>query len=147
MENKTKRDEVIEVVNKLFIYTDYQHWSKLLAEVLTETVYFDMSSLGAGAGKKLKATEIADMWKAGFAGIDAVHHQSGNFLVTFKKDALEADVFCYAIASHFKSTATQGKTREFVGNYDLHVVLTDLGWRIDSFTYNVKYINGNAELK
>jgi hypothetical protein len=146
MENKSKRDEVIEVVNKLFIYTDYQQWDKLLAEVLTDNVHFDMASLGAGEAKTLTAIEITNMWRVGFAGIDAIHHQSGNFLVSFKSDAVEADVFCYAIASHFKKAAKQGQTREFVGSYDLHCVLTDKGWRIDSFKYNVKYVSGNGDL-
>ncbi|SKC71597.1 nuclear transport factor 2 family protein [Ohtaekwangia koreensis] len=147
MENKSKRDEVIELATKLFIYTDYQWWDKLLEEVLTENVWFDMSSLGAGAGKNLSAKEICDMWKAGFAGIDAVHHQAGNFLVDFKSEAIEAKVLCYAIALHYKKAATQGNTREFVGSYDLHCVLTDKGWRIDSFTYNIKYSNGNVDFK
>lgn len=146
MEAKSKRDEIIEVVNKLFIYTDQQLWSKLIKEVFTGSIVFDMSSLGAGEPKKITSKEVCDMWQAGFEGIDAIHHQSGNFLVTFKDEG-NADVFCYATASHFKNAATQGKTRQYVGSYDLHAVLTDLGWRLDSFKYNVKYIDGNASLK
>src|SRR3954469_1158666 len=147
METKSKRDEVIEIVHKLFIYTDYQQWDKLTAEVFKETVHFNMESLGAGPAKEMTATEICEAWKNGFAGIDAIHHQAGNVLVDFKTQDTEADVFCYAIASHFKNSATQGKTREFVGSYDLHLVFTDLGWRIDGFTYNLKYTVGNVEFK
>ncbi|HEY9005902.1 MAG TPA: nuclear transport factor 2 family protein [Ohtaekwangia sp.] len=147
MENKSKRDEVVELVNKLFIYTDYHQWNKLLEEVLTESIWFDMSSLGAGEGKSVPAKDICAMWEKGFEGIDAVHHQAGNHLVRFASEPIEANVFCYAIALHYKKAATQGSIREFVGSYDLHCVLTDKGWRIDSFTYTVKYINGNADLK
>lgn len=147
MENKSKRDEIIEVVTKLFIYTDYQSWDKLLEEVLTEQVWFDMASVGGGEGKKISAKDICQMWKTGFTGIDAVHHQAGNYLVDFHAEAIEATVFCYAIALHYKKSATQGNTREFVGSYDLHCVLTDKGWRIDSFKYNVKYVNGNVDFK
>ena len=146
MESKSKYDELIELANKLFIYTDYQQWDKLLSEVFTEEVWFDMSSLGAGDPKNFSAIEICNMWKSGFAGIDAVHHQSGNFLVKFPSDDT-ADIFCYAIALHYKKDATQGKTREFVGSYDLKAVYTDIGWRLKSFRYNVKFVNGNAELK
>ncbi len=85
------------------------------------------------------------MWESGFAGIDAVHHHSGNFLVTVNGEA--ATVFCYAIASHYKAAATQGQTREFVGSYDLGLQRTPGGWRINSFRYNVKYTRGNIELK
>jgi hypothetical protein len=146
MELKSKHDSVIELVNKLFVYTDFQYWDKLLKEVFKEEVRFDMSSVGAGPVKTLKATEICNMWRDGFKEIDHVHHQSGNFIVDFKGD-IEANIFCYAIAVHYKESAANGKTREFVGSYDLHASLTDLGWRLDGFRYHLKYINGNKELK
>jgi len=145
MEIKSKRDEIIELASKLFIYTDYQQWDKLLSEVFKETVHFDMKSISGHAPEKLKAVDICSMWREGFAGLDAVHHQAGNFLVNFQADETTAIVFCYAIASHFKKSAPKSKTREFVGSYEFHVVLTDEGWRIDSFIYNLKYVNGAIE--
>src|SRR5690349_851509 len=135
MENKSKHDEIIELVNKLFVYTDYQQWDKLIKEVFTEDVLFDMSSMGAGDPKRLKAMAICQMWAEGFKGIDHVHHQSGNFIVKFK-EGIAAEIFCYAIAVHFKKSATKGNSREFVGSYDLHASFTDIGWRLDSFKYN-----------
>lgn len=146
MEARSKHDELIELANKLFIYTDNQNWAKLLADVFTDDVTFDMSSLGAGAARKMTAKEICDMWKAGFGGIDAVHHQSGNYLVDFTSSD-SAEIFCYAIAIHFKKSATLGTTRQFVGSYNLHAVLTDVGWRLDGFKYNLKFVDGNADLK
>jgi hypothetical protein len=146
MELKSKREEIVELVNKLFVYTDSRQWQRLLENVFMKEVLFDMSSAGAGPAKALRAEAICDMWNNGFAGIDQVHHQSGNFIVDFKSDT-EAEVFCYAIASHYKKAATQGKTREYIGSYALHASLTDLGWRLDGFKYNLKYINGNTELK
>lgn len=85
------------------------------------------------------------MWRTGFQGLDAIHHQAGNFLVDFETEENAAMVFCYAIASHYKQSAAKSKIREFVGSYELHVVLTDEGWRIDSFIYNLKYSNGSIE--
>lgn len=146
METKNKYDELIELANKLFIYTDYQQWDKLLSQVFTKEITFDMSSLGAGDAKKMKATEVCDMWKSGFASVDNVHHQSGNFLIDFQS-ADNAEIFCYAIAIHFRKSATKGNTREFVGSYNLHAVLTDIGWRLDGFRYNLKFINGNTDLQ
>jgi hypothetical protein len=144
MEPFTTREQIIEIVNRLFVYTDYREWQKLQMEVFTPTVLFDMSSLGAGAPQDQTAAEICTMWESGFAGIDAVHHHSGNFMVTVNGEA--ATVFCYAIASHYKAAATQGQTREFVGSYDLGLEQTAGGWRINSFRYNVKYTRGNKEL-
>jgi hypothetical protein len=146
MDLKSKREEIVELVNKLFVYTDAQQWSKLLKEVFKETVKFDMSSMGAGPAKEISAASVCDMWRNGFSNIDQVHHQSGNFIVDFKGD-IEADIFCYAIASHFKRSAKKGNTREFVGSYELHASFTDQGWRLDSFKYNLKYVGGNEELK
>ena len=67
------RDEIIEVVNKLFVYTDGQEWNKLLQEVFSDKIDFDMSSLG-GEKSTLTAEAICEIWRNGFAGIDSVNH-------------------------------------------------------------------------
>lgn len=139
----TIREQIVEVVNKLFVYTDAQEWEKLQQEVFTEQVLFDMSSIG---GKEMVTTavNICQIWKEGFTGIDAVNHLAGNYLINIKDEM--ADVFAYATATHYKQAATQGKTREFVGTYNLHLTLYEYGWRIDQFRYNLKYATGNLEL-
>lgn len=140
----TPREQIIEIVNKLFIYTDHRKWQKILDEVFAETVLFDMASMGGEKAKTLPAKAICDMWQTGFEGLDAIHHQAGNYIVTLGEGT--ADVYAYAIASHFKSAATQGKTREFVGSYQIHLVKGTTGWRISKFKYNLKYSHGNLEL-
>jgi hypothetical protein len=144
MNHFSVREQIIEIVNKLFVYTDYQEWDKLINEVFTEEIQFDMTSLG-GEAKKMAAKEVCEVWQKGFEGLDAVNHLAGNHLVTINEQA--ADVFAYATATHYKSSATQGKTREFVGSYNLHLIYTEQGWRIDVFKYNLKYMNGNIEFK
>jgi SnoaL-like domain len=140
----TIREHIVEVVNKLFVYTDNRQWERLLDEVFTEAVMFDMSSAGSGDPVTLPAKEICNMWEKGFQGIDAVHHQAGNYLVTINNT--EASLYAYAIAIHYKQSATKGKTREFVGSYDLILNLQSRGWRISSFRYNLKYTSGNTDL-
>jgi hypothetical protein len=146
MEAKSKQDEVIEIVNKLFIYTDDGQWNKILSEVFTEKVFFDMSSMSREKGSELKATAICDAWKEGLKDIDSVHHHAGNYLIKFKEEETQADVLCYAIATHYKESVRGEKTRTFTGSYDFHLVLTDYGWRIDVFRFNLKYITGNKSL-
>ena len=143
--NFTEREQIIEVVNRLFIYTDYLEWEKLQTEVFAENVILNMESLGAGPATTVTGKAITEMWEEGFSGIDAIHHQAGNYLVDINGG--EANVFAYAIATHYKKDAVNGNVREFVGSYDLHLVQTENGWRIDSFKYNVKYLNGNLDLK
>lgn len=140
----TLREQIVETVHKLFIYTDSRQWNQLQDEVFTESVHFDMSSLGNEASQ-MTSKSICEQWEKGFAGLTAVNHLAGNILVTLKDE--QADVFAYATATHYKSSATLGKTREFVGTYDLHFINTPQGWRIDRFKYNLKYMNGNLELK
>ncbi len=137
------KEEIIEVVNKLFVYTDYKEWDKLQQEVFADVVDFDMSSLGGDVAKKT-SRQICEEWDKGFEGLDAVNHLAGNYIVEIKND--EAIVFAYATATHYKESAVNGKTREFVGSYKLHLVKTDDLWKINSFKYNLKYANGNLEL-
>lgn len=139
------REEIIETVNKLFIYTDSQNWDALQSEVFTEKVFLDMTSLGGNASD-LKSIEICDMWQEGFKELDAINHLAGNYLVELVSDN-EAEVFAYATATHFKDSAANGKTREFVGTYNFKLKKLENGWRLYSFVYNLKYANGNLELK
>jgi hypothetical protein len=137
------RDEIVEVINKLFVYTDMQEWEKLQEEVFSNDVQFDMSSVG-GVNKETTSKEICEMWKQGFEGIDAVNHLAGNYLVSIH-DTI-ATVFAYATATHFKKAATNGNTREMVGTYNIRLMRHGVGWRIYEFTYNLKYATGNANL-
>lgn len=147
MENQliTDKIELQELSNKLFMYVDAQQWEKVMNEVFTENVWFDMQSAGAGAPKSIAAEDICSMWRDGFAGLDAVHHQGGQYLIEVHSN--EANIFAYAVAFHFKRSATNGKTRTFVGSYELKAIRTESGWRLNQFKYNLKYIDGNATLE
>jgi len=143
MITKSVREEIIETINKLFIYTDMQDWEKLQAEVFSHDVMFDMSSLG-GKKAEITAREICETWEKGFKGIDAINHLAGNYLVTINDNI--ATVFAYATATHYKASAINGKTREFTGTYHIQLMKHSIGWRIYSFKYDLKYMTGNADL-
>jgi hypothetical protein len=135
---------IAETVTKLFVYTDQRRWNDLLAHVLTAEVDFDMSAFGDTAGPRT-AQAIVDGWRQGFQGLDAVHHQAGNYIVDV--DGNRAKVHADAIAMHSKNAATKGKTRTFVGSYDIGLTRTGDGWRIDAFAYHLKFIDGNVDLE
>jgi hypothetical protein len=143
MEHYSTRDQIIEKVNQLFIFTDDQLWDELRNQVFADKVAFDMTSVG-GENGIMTSQEICDTWQKGFEGIDQINHLAGNHLVTI--GAREASVFCYATATHYKTAAKNG-TCEFVGTYDIHLILGDNGWRVDQFRYNLKYTSGNLELQ
>ncbi len=52
------------------MYTDSRQWQKLLDEVFTGSVLFDMSSAGGGEPATISAKEVCDKWEKGFEGID-----------------------------------------------------------------------------
>ena len=139
------RLELTELANKLFMYCDAQQWQRLLDEVFLQTIWFDMSSAGGNKPQQLDASDICKLWADGFAGLDAIHHQAGHYLINLSGD--KADIFAYAVATHYKKSATKGTTRSFVGSYDLKAQLTDRGWRLSQFKYNLKYIDGNISLE
>lgn len=139
------KSELTELANKLFMYTDSRDWQKLLDEVFTEYVDFNMSSAGGGTPQQLKAPEICKTWKLGFHDIDVVHHQAGHYVITVNESI--ADIYAYAVATHYKKAATMGLTRSFTGSYNLQATLTEQGWRISAFKYNLKYIEGNIGLE
>ena len=141
----TDRESIIEVVNKLFIYTDNKQWDKLIAEVFTDSVDFDVTSLGGEHNPNKSAQNICADWKEGLQDIDAVNHLAGNYLVTIDTD--NASVFCYATATHYKANAKQGNTREFVGTYKIGLVKHSDVWRLNRFRYDLKYASGNMSLE
>ena len=146
MEQEIKdKIELTEVANKLFMYTDERQWQLLLDEVFTDEIEFDMSSLSGQPSQQMKAIAVCEMWKTGFAGIDHVHHQAGHYVIDVKQD--EADIFGYAVAWHYKKDTTAGHTRSFTGSYDLRAKRTKQGWRLTTFKYNFKFVEGNVELK
>jgi hypothetical protein len=144
MTQYTEREQVVEVINRLFYYTDYQQWDQLIGEVFAEAVVMDMTSLGASGVETLSSKQICENWKAGFKDLDAVHHQAGNHMIDIQGN--EARVKSYAIASHFKKNTKNGTTREFIGSYDFHLLKSNGQWRIDQFRFNLKYMAGNPEL-
>ena len=143
MQPELDKIELTELANKLFMYCDSFQWHKMQDEVFTEEVWFDMTSAG-GDARKLRAIEICDMWMQGLSPLDAVHHQAGHYIITVEKN--KADIYGYAVATHFKKSAQNGSTRTFVGSYDLKAEKTIKGWRLNQFKYNLKFLEGNVNM-
>jgi len=74
-----------------------------------------------------------------------VHHQIGNFRVSINGD--EATVFCYGVAYHYRPVKTGNSVRRFVGSYDLGLRRVEGTWKIHSFRFNAKFVDGNLTLE
>jgi hypothetical protein len=139
------KTELTELANKLFMYCDAKQWDQMLKEVFTTAIWFDASSAGAGEPRNMDAKDVCKMWDDGFSGLDAIHHQAGHYLITVQSDT--ADVFGYAVATHYKKETTKGNTRTFTGSYDLKAERSPHGWRLSQFKYNLKYMEGNISME
>ena len=138
-----EKDQIIETINNLFICTDNRDWPSV-ENCFADKVHFDMTSMGAENVEVLEPKQITKMWQEGLASLDAVHHQASNYKVEIKEN--NAITFCYGIASHFKKTDSDDNTRTFFGSYNFHLSKFNNDWKIDSFRFNLKYIDGNINL-
>jgi hypothetical protein len=134
---------VLDATRRLFILTDEKDWNAVRS-AFTPTVHFDMTSLAGGAPQVLPAETIVQGWEQGLQNLTAVHHQTGNELVTVHGD--QAHVFCYGIALHHRTTPDRTYTRRFVGSYDLDLVKVSGTWKISGFTFHLKFIDGDVEI-
>lgn len=139
-----EKEAVIETIIRLFVSTDRRDWEGV-RDSLADRVMFDMSSLGGAEAAVTDATTIIEGWEKGLRPLRAIHHQAGNFLVDL--DGGRATAFCYAIASHYLPNASGQNTRVFVGSYDFGLKKESGRWRIDTFRFNLKYIDGNRQLE
>ena len=141
----TAERDITDCIVRLFLATDRRDWDGVRA-CLTDTVHFDMTSLAGGEPADVPAEQIVAGWTQGLAPIESVHHQAGNFRITVRGG--EADAFCYGIALHYRRTASGCNTRTFVGSYDFKLATDDDdAWRITSFRFNLKFLDGNVTLE
>jgi hypothetical protein len=127
---------VEDAVNELFLATDLKDWDRVKTAFASE-VDFDMTSLAGGRPSTMTPQAIADAWAEGLGPVQAVHHQTGNFVVRVDGDAAAAS--CYGTATHYKPEEAKRLTY-FVGSYDFHLVRSSSGWKIDRFRFNKKYV-------
>ena len=138
------RLDVIAAVNRLFLATDARDWDAV-RRVFADRVMFDMTSVAGGEPQTLTPAQIASGWETGLKPIEAIHHQTGNFEVAINGD--RADVSCYGIAYHYRKTKSGRNTRTFVGSYDFRLNQSTGTWKIESFRFNLKFIDGNLTLE
>ncbi len=139
-----ERQNVVDVITRLFVGTDKRDWESV-KNLFERHVLFDMTSLNGGRPATLTPEQIVDGWEAGLEPIKHVHHQTGNFLITINGPSAHA--FCYGIAYHYRETKSGRNTRVFVGSYDFDLRRHDEDWKLSSFKFNLKFIDGNPQLE
>jgi hypothetical protein len=139
-----EKDRIIDTINQLFISTDKRDWPGV-RRCFADSVLFDMTSLAGGKPTPMTPEQISAVWEQGLRPIESIHHQAGNYRVDIHGE--QATAFCYGIALHYRRTRSGQNTRTFVGSYDFHLLRLEGRWRIDSFRFNLKFLDGNLELE
>lgn len=135
---------VEDAVVRMFVATDERDWPTL-EDCFTNPFTLDMTSLAGGDPAETAPADVARAWADGFRPLDHVHHQIGNLRA--EVDGNRAKVACYGVAFHHRAKATGGKTRVFVGTYELDLLAFPDRWRIDRLVFRLKFIDGNLELE
>lgn len=138
------RSTVRETALALFVRTDKRDWVGV-RKVFADKVRFDTKSMDGAEPTMRKADEIVAGWQEGLADLDAIHHQIGNLVVTIGPED-EAHVTCYGTAWHYKRREDGRNTRVFVGTYDLDLKRLSDEWKVTSFAFHLKFIDGNPDL-
>ncbi|HJW09142.1 MAG TPA: nuclear transport factor 2 family protein [Holophagaceae bacterium] len=138
------KEQVLEVVNRLFVSTDRRDWAAVRS-CLADPVVLDMSSMTGGEPMSMTPQQVADGWEQGLRSLDAIHHQTGNATATVDGD--HAMAFCYGTATHYRKTASGRNVLTFVGSYGIELARRHGVWKITLFRFNLKYIDGNLDLE
>lgn len=138
-----RRQAVEDAVVRMFVATDERDWPTL-EDCFTTPFVLDMTSMVGGTPTTMTPREVAQAWATGFGPLDHVHHQIGNLRTVL--DGERARVACYGVAFHHRAEAQDGKTRVFVGSYELDLTATD-AWRIERLVFKLKFIDGNLALE
>jgi hypothetical protein len=139
-----ERAAITEVITALFVQTDERNWPGVLV-CFAPRVRFDMTSVAGGEPTEIAAEEIAAAWDRGHRPLEAVHHQIGNLYADLQGDRALAS--CYGVAYHYLPTRSGRNTRTFVGSYDFELEKHNDRWRITLFRFNLKFVDGNADLE
>lgn len=139
-----EKDRLVDRITELFVATDRRDWPRVQSS-FTDTVHFDQTSLAGGKPAKVSPSDITNVWEEGLKPLKAIHHQIGN--MQLQVDGDQATAKCYGIAYHYLPNRTGKDTRVFVGSYEFKLTKETDNWRINSFMYTVKFIDGNKELE
>ncbi len=141
--NALEKDRVIDTVSRLFINTDNRDWPRVKA-LFAPRVLFDMTS-SPGPARVPQAAGDRRLLGQGAQSTQCNTPPGGQLPCGYKDN--EATAFCYGVTWHYLPNKAERNTRTFVGSYDLHLVKQDEDWKIDRFKFNLKFIDGNADLE
>lgn len=130
------KSEITHAINLFLVKLDQKKFDeveKAFTKDATNTAYF-----GGQPSETKTAHSIVEGWKQNLTPVQAVHHQTGNFLVDVK--GTKATATFYGIASWYRPENPNPVTW-FVGDYECDMVKISNEWKIAKLRYNNKFVN------
>ncbi|MGK8524898.1 nuclear transport factor 2 family protein [Nocardia asteroides] len=137
------RWDVSETCTRMAWYADHREWDKL-ADVFTDTVTLDYTSLNGGAPVVLTPAQIATAWQEALGGFTATQHLLGNHLVSIDGDSAECTASFQA--THRKSDPYGASLWTLGGTYRFGLVRASGAWRISELVMTAVWGDGNRAL-
>ncbi|MBF6341833.1 nuclear transport factor 2 family protein [Nocardia abscessus] len=138
------RLDVIDTCTRMAWHADHREWDQL-ADVFTDQVRLDYTSLSGGEPVMLTPAQIVAAWQDTLGGFDATQHLITNHLVTIDGDS----AVCTASfqATHRKSDALGASLWTLGGTYRFDLVRSGDEWRIGGVVMTAVWGDGNRGLQ
>ena len=134
---------ILELIGRLSLTIDARDWDTL-GQLFTDTVYHDRTSLTGGEPTNLPVAEFVEGWRQTLQGMDAVHHQITNHVISLDGD--EATCAANMQGTHVLANASGGPMLTVGGRHDYQLKRTTDGWRIAGFTFTLQWATGNMNI-
>jgi hypothetical protein len=134
---------ILELIGRLSLTIDARDWDSL-GQLFTDTVYHDRTSLTGGEPTTLPVAEFVDGWRQTLQGMDAVHHQITNHVITLDGD--RATCAANMQGTHVLVNPSGGPIWTVGGRHDYQFTRTPGGWRIAGLTFTLQWATGNMNI-
>jgi 3-phenylpropionate/cinnamic acid dioxygenase small subunit len=136
----TDRADVIDTCTRMMWFVDARDWTAF-PTVFADSVTLDYTSMWGGDPWVQTPAEIAAMWSALFAGLDATQHLLGNHLVT-----VDGDTATYTAAFRAMHGKREHGTWTLYGAYRITLIRTGGAWLIDGVYMNWNWEEGDRQI-
>lgn len=135
--------QIVHLINTLFLSVDEKDW-KSVEDCFAPSVDFDISGMSDSKRETLSPVRIVKQWKDDLKNIEAIHHQTGNYTVSL--DGIKAEVVCTGSSTQYRANGQSGNILTYYGSYHFHMIRGLEEWKIDSFKFVLKFLDGNKDL-
>ena len=136
--------DIIRVVDDIAVAVDQKDWARVRSH-FTDKIRVDFTSLAGGQPAEIAADDLVGAWKKNLFADKRSLHMHGNHRVTVKGN--QAEIYLHGYAYNQLVSRTGSDLWEVWGNYQHRLTKTAQGWKVNSFTFNMTYSQGNERAR